>query len=132
MTRAAGRPTAQPSKGAGNHHSRRGSQCRSRSALAPAARAATRRRTGSALAATSANLAFGHSIHYCLGAPLVRNEGEIAFSSLFHGSWQWELKSVSRHSFHAQSFERSELSLPGAPLRNRTVDLLLTMDAHCV
>jgi cytochrome P450 len=28
------------------------------------------------------SLAFGHGIHYCLGAPLARMEGEIAFGAL--------------------------------------------------
>ena len=32
---------------------------------------------------TGGHLAFGHGIHYCLGAPLARMEGEIAFGELF-------------------------------------------------
>jgi cytochrome P450 len=32
---------------------------------------------------TGGSLAFGHGIHYCLGAPLARMEGEIAFGELF-------------------------------------------------
>jgi 2-hydroxy-5-methyl-1-naphthoate 7-hydroxylase len=45
------------------------------------------------------HLAFGHGIHYCLGAPLARLEAEIALSRLF------------------ERFPRAELAVPAGELR---------------
>ena len=47
------------------------------------------------------HLAFGHGIHYCLGAPLARLEGEVAFTGLL------------------DSFDRIELAVPADQLEWR-------------
>jgi cytochrome P450 len=50
---------------------------------------------------TSGHMAFGHGIHYCLGAPLARLEAEIAFNRLL------------------DTYDRIELAVPMAELRWR-------------
>jgi cytochrome P450 len=49
----------------------------------------------------SGHMAFGHGIHYCLGAPLARLEAEIAFNRLL------------------DKYDRIELTVPLADLRWR-------------
>jgi cytochrome P450 len=51
---------------------------------------------------TSGHMAFGHGIHYCLGAPLARLEAEIAFNRLL------------------DAYEQIELTVPADELRWRT------------
>ncbi|HEX4211713.1 MAG TPA: cytochrome P450 [Candidatus Dormibacteraeota bacterium] len=51
--------------------------------------------------ADNPHLAFGHGIHFCLGAPLARQEGQIAFASLL------------------RQFSGIELAVPAAELRWR-------------
>ena len=55
---------------------------------------------------SSGQLAFGHGIHYCLGAPLARLEAEIAFSSLL------------------EKFGAMRLAVPAASLRWRPSTLI--------
>ena len=40
---------------------------------------------------TSGHMAFGHGIHYCLGAPLARLEAEVAFNRLLDAYDEIEL-----------------------------------------
>jgi cytochrome P450 len=56
-------------------------------------------------------LAFGHGIHYCLGAPLARLEGEIAFGAL-----------LSR-------FPALSLAVPATSLRWRPSSLIHGLEA---
>jgi len=51
---------------------------------------------------TSGHMAFGHGIHYCLGAPLARLEAEVAFNHLL------------------DAYEEIELTVPADELRWRT------------
>jgi cytochrome P450 len=60
---------------------------------------------------TSGHLAFGHGIHYCLGAPLARLEGEIAFGAL-----------LSR-------FPALSLAVPATSLRWRPSSLIHGLEA---
>jgi cytochrome P450 len=55
---------------------------------------------------TSAHLAFGHGIHYCLGAPLARMEAEVALGALL------------------ARFPRMSLAVPPRELRWRPVSLM--------
>ncbi len=55
---------------------------------------------------TSGHLAFGHGIHYCLGAPLARMEAEVALGALL------------------ARFPRISLAVPPAGLRWRPVSLM--------
>ena len=54
----------------------------------------------------SGHVAFGHGIHYCLGAPLARIEAEVALSTLL------------------DRFPRVSLAVPPEELRWRSVSLM--------
>ncbi|MER7015276.1 cytochrome P450 [Saccharopolyspora sp. NPDC000359] len=60
---------------------------------------------------TSGHLAFGHGIHYCLGAPLARLEVEIAFNRLF------------------DRFDHIQLAAAAADLRWREGVVIRSLDA---
>jgi cytochrome P450 len=60
---------------------------------------------------TSAHLAFGHGIHYCLGAPLARAEAEVALGALL------------------ARFPRMSLAVPPRELRWRPVSLMNGLEA---
>ncbi|MFD9038797.1 cytochrome P450 family protein [Streptomyces bottropensis] len=58
---------------------------------------------------TPAHLGFGHGIHYCLGAPLARLEGEIALSSLLRQFPALELAVPAQELSWTPSFHRRGL-----------------------
>jgi cytochrome P450 len=60
---------------------------------------------------SSGHLAFGHGIHYCLGAPLARLEAEIAFGALL------------------QRFGSIRLAVPAESLRWRPSTLIHGLEA---
>lgn len=55
---------------------------------------------------TSGHLAFGHGVHYCLGAPLARMEAEVALSALL------------------TRFPRMSLAVPESELHWRSLSLI--------
>ncbi len=57
------------------------------------------------------HLAFGHGAHFCLGAPLARLEGEIAFGKLLDRFPTWELTAEDLRYQHSPLF-RGLRSLP--------------------
>jgi cytochrome P450 len=57
------------------------------------------------------HLAFGHGIHFCLGAPLARLEAEIAFTALLDRYPTWELVEPNPTYQHSVLFRRP-MALP--------------------
>ncbi|HEY4021422.1 MAG TPA: cytochrome P450 [Pseudonocardiaceae bacterium] len=62
--------------------------------------------------ASGTHLAFGHGIHYCLGAPLARLEGEIAFGRLLARFPSITLADTAVPSYKNSILIRGLLSLP--------------------
>ncbi len=60
-------------------------------------------------------LAFGHGIHFCLGAPLARLEGEIAYSELVRRSPEWMVTGTPErmHSGPIRGLLRLPVSMNG-------------------
>ena len=60
-------------------------------------------------------LAFGHGIHFCLGAPLARLEGEIAYSELARRSPEWTVTGAPErlHSGPIRGLLRLAVSMNG-------------------
>ena len=60
----------------------------------------------------NAHLAFGHGIHYCLGAPLARLEGEIAFGRLLARFESITLDDTARLQYRNSTLMRGLQALP--------------------
>jgi cytochrome P450 len=61
-------------------------------------------------------LAFGHGIHFCLGAPLARLEGQIAYSELARRSPEWTVTGPPErmHSGPIRGLLRLPVSMKGS------------------
>ena len=60
-------------------------------------------------------LAFGHGIHFCLGAPLARLEAQIAYSELLARSPEWTVTGTPErlHSGPIRGLLRLPVSIEG-------------------
>ena len=71
----------------------------------------------------NAHLAFGHGIHYCVGAPLARLEAQIAFDRLLARFDRMRLPDDARLEYRNSTLMRGLKSLPvlfGATAPSRT------------
>ncbi|MFJ4659003.1 cytochrome P450 [Nocardia sp. NPDC088792] len=61
---------------------------------------------------TTAHLAFGHGIHFCLGAPLARLEAQIAFTALLQRFPHLRLSPTANPTWQVSTLIRGMLELP--------------------
>lgn len=61
---------------------------------------------------TAGHLAFGHGIHFCVGAPLARVEAEIAFTALLHRFPDLTLSPTADIHWQTSTLIRGLLELP--------------------